>query len=58
LYRKWAQSVIAGHSEGAEESLEEARDVYPNPHRIAGNSGSCAPLNRISEAMEALARTK
>jgi tetratricopeptide (TPR) repeat protein len=52
LYRKWAQSLLAGSVEAAAPYFVEAQSLYPNPAEIAGNASSCPPLGHVAEALK------
>lgn len=51
LYRKWAQSVLAGNAEAGKPYFTEAQTLYPDPRQIViRDLSNCPPLMRISDA--------
>jgi len=57
LYRKWAQSAIAGTNDKGTQYFLEAQAISPSPNKIAGYAGNCPPVQFIAKAL-ALSKTE
>lgn len=51
LYRKWAQSAVAGGSDNGKQYYLEAQAIHPNPDEITASAAHCPPLQLVAQAL-------
>lgn len=55
LYRKWADQILTGKDNQAEQTYIEAKSVISNDIAVTAGAGSCKPLEKIRDAKAMIA---